>query len=114
MTGLATEPRDEYRDNMGAVAAREAAEKLARAAERLERAAEHIISLAGADSSVLLIGMQRRLKDATVAAEEGKAAAELLHTRQLSAATMREAHRQTDYAAGWDACLASRRGLRAV
>lgn len=113
MNGLAAGLRDED-DNMGAVAARDAAEKLATAAEGLMRAAEHASALAGGESDVLLVGLQRRLKDAAVAAEEGKAAAEELHTRQLSAALIREAHRRTDYAAGWNACLAFRRGLRAV
>jgi hypothetical protein len=114
MAGLAEELQGEHDDNLGATAARDAAEKLGRAAEELREAAEYVRSLAQADNSVLLIGLQRRLTAATVAAEEGRHAAELVHVRQLSAATMREAHRRTDYQAGWDACLAWRRGLRAV
>jgi len=112
--GLEAGPRDEYDDNMGAAAARDAAEKLGAAAEELMKAAGHAMALAGTENSVLLVGLQRRLTDAAVAAEEGKAAAEQLHTRQLSAAMIRAAHRRTDYDAGWEDCLAFRRGLRAV
>jgi hypothetical protein len=113
VNGLAAGLRDED-DNMGAGPAREAAESLTEAAGKLMEAAEHVGSLASPEDSVLLVGLQRRLTEAAVAAEEARDAAERLHVRQLSAAMMREAHRRIDYAAGWEACLAFRRGLRAV
>lgn len=92
--------RDEYDDNMGAGAARAAAEALV-------EAAEHVKLLTGTESPALLIGMQRRLTDATVAVER-------LHERQLSAAMIRQANHRADFADGWDACKAASRGLRAV
>ena len=77
------------------------------AAQALAEAAEHVKSLTGTESPVLLIGLQRRITDATVALEE-------LGDRRLSAAMIREAHRQRDYEAGWEACSAARRGLRSA
>jgi len=99
-TGLEAGPRDEHDDNMGATAAREAAEALAEAARDVRAAT-------GAGDSALLVGALIRLNEATVAVE-------LLYDRQLSAAVIRQAHRATDYAEGYEAGLAARRGLRSV
>ena len=92
MSSLAAQPLAEDDDNMGASAARIAAEKLI-------EAAEHVKSLTGAESPAMLAGLQMRLTDAIVAAER-------LEDRQLSAAVIRES--------GWNDCLASRRGLSVV
>lgn len=96
MTILAEGSQDEREDSMGAAAARAAS-------RALFEAAEYVKSLTGAEGDTLLVGLQRRLLDGAVAAED-------LAGRQLSAAKIREAQ----FAAGWNACLAARRGLHAV
>jgi len=93
-------PQAEDGDNMGATAARAAADALA-------EAARDIGALAGHGDSALLVGALVRLSEATVAAE-------LVYERQLSAAVIREAHRRADYEAGYAAGLTARRGLRSV
>jgi hypothetical protein len=90
----------EYEDNMGAGAARAAAEALI-------EAAEHVRALTGSEGRTLLVGLQQRINEATEAAER-------LYERQLSGAMIRQAHRREDYADGWNDCLAARRGLHAV
>lgn len=100
MPSLAARLQEEDGDNMGAGPAREAAEALKAAARTVE-------SLAVAGAPALLAGALVRLNEATVAAER-------LYERQLSAALIRETFRRLDYQAGWDDCLAARRGLRAV
>jgi len=95
MNGLAATLQDEDRDNMGASEARAAA-------EALSEAAEHVRSLDGADSDVLLVGLQRRITEAAVALEE-------VCDRQLSVAMIKVAGYTEGYAAGLAA-----RGLRSV
>jgi hypothetical protein len=98
--GLEAGPRDEQDDNMGAGAARAAAEALAAAGRDVQAALR-------AGDNALLVGALIRLNEATVAVE-------LLYDRQLSAAVIRQAHRATDYAEGYEDGLAARRGLRSV
>lgn len=95
MNGLAALPRDDDEGGTGAAEARAAAGALIEAA----RAAG---AIDGSESRVLLVGLQRRINDATVAAEE-------LCDRQLSVAMIRLAGYVEGYAAGLAA-----RGLRPV
>lgn len=90
-------------DNMGAGAAREAAEALTAAAKLVES-----LLAAGGGDPALLVGALQRLTEATAAAER-------LYERQSSAAMIREAYRREDYAAlAWNDCAAARPGLRPV
>jgi hypothetical protein len=95
MNSLAARLRDEDRDNMGADEARAAA-------EALTAAARAVLALDGAESRLMLIGLQRRINAATVTLEE-------VCDRQLSVAIIRLAGYVEGYAAGLAA-----RGLHSV
>ena len=92
-------------DNMGAGAARAAAEELMAAARAVRKAAERIGKPDGADAVMLA----QLLTDAMHRATEGILTAEQLYERQLSAAVILEA----GYVQGYEAASASR-GLRIV
>jgi hypothetical protein len=89
----------EYEDNMGAGAAKAAAEALTAAALAVESAA--------GEGDELRAAALVRLSEATLTAER-------LYTRQLSVALVRAAFRATDYDAGYTAGLGARRRLRSV
>lgn len=95
MTSLAARLQEECDDNMGAAAARAAA-------EAVTEAVRHVLAIDGSEDSVLLIGMQRRLTDAIVAVER-------LGDRQVSVTLVREA----GYIEGYEAATAART-LRSV
>lgn len=95
MFSLAAGLQEECDDNMGAAAARSAAETLA-------EVARHVLAIDGSEDSVLLVGMQRRLTDAIVALER-------LGDRQVSVTLIREA----GYIEGYEAATAART-LRSV
>ena len=104
MNSVGVTLRDED-DNMGAGAARAAAEELMWAARMARKAAERIGSPGAKDSAmlaVLLTDAMHRLTEATAAAEQ-------LYERQISAAVILEA----GYVQGYDAASTAR-SLRIV
>jgi hypothetical protein len=105
MNSAAATPHAGCDDNMGARAAREAAEAL-----RATTLLAFFALLSGRGSAAMLVGALMRLTEATAAAER-------LHNRQLSAAVIRAAYRKMDYDAGYEAgyeAAARRARLRAV